>query len=173
MKILIAGDIASGKSTLIARLLENIPKKPYGFVTEKREAEDGRTGVFINGFAQAKIFTDENRVGIFGDTGGTGCRDAFEKKGMQLLSGIPLQSFVVMDEIGFMESCAPQFCRAILNILDGDYHVLAAVSLKDTPFLNRVRLHPKAKICRVSLSNRNDLYDRILAEIRADAGFTG
>ena len=47
MKILLCGDIDSGKSTLIRKLLEDMGKPPKGYITVRMPAVDGVSKVYL------------------------------------------------------------------------------------------------------------------------------
>jgi nucleoside-triphosphatase len=169
MKVVIIGAVGSGKSTLIQRLAAVIPIKPHGFATGRSPANgSGTATVHINRFGGDKLFITENQIGNCSSETGTGLPEGFEKAGIPLLAGLPPKSFVIMDEIGFMESCSPAFCRAVLDILEGDYQVLAAVSSKDTPFLRLVRTHSEVKVYEINEQNRDRLFEQILDDFRQD-----
>jgi nucleoside-triphosphatase len=75
----------------------------------------------------------------------------------------PKDSLILMDEIGFMESKAEVFCKAILKLLDGDIPVIAAVKEKNTPFLDQVKSHPNCRVFYIREDNRNELFEEVLA----------
>ncbi|MCI6811842.1 MAG: molybdopterin-guanine dinucleotide biosynthesis protein B [Lachnospiraceae bacterium] len=82
------------------------------------------------------------------------------------LSGFRTKNLILMDEPGFMESEAKDFCRSVLAILDGSTPVIAAVKDKDTPFLNAVRNHPNCRCFYLDEENREALYPHILAFVK-------
>ena len=90
--------------------------------------------------------------------------EVFDTLGVQLLRQ-PVTGILVMDEIGFMESGAEAFCRAVLERLDGDIPVLAAGRTgMDTPFLREVMRHPNAR-CLDMDPMRFEEYERQLRPI--------
>ena len=68
-----------------------------------------------------------------------------------------------MDELGFMESKAENFCSTVLRYLDGDIPIIAAVKDKSTPFLDAVKSHPNCKCFFISEENREELAEEVLA----------
>lgn len=170
MHILILGDVGVGKSTLIRRLVEDTGKTPYGFLTEKHRREPGEDArVYIHSPGKEKSYTEANCVGRCGEAVPVGFPEVFVSAGVPMLSGIPSGSLVVMDELGVMESGAEAFCRAVLDVLDGEYLVLAAVKNKDTPFLRQVLTHPRARVYRITPENREALYYKIKEDLREEA----
>ena len=71
-----------------------------------------------------------------------------------------------MDELGFIESDAPEFCSAVLRILGGPYYAIAAVKTMKTDFLDIVRAHRNAIVYSITIDNRNSLYEQILTDLR-------
>lgn len=163
MHTLITGEIGVGKSTLIKRLLAHTDRKIYGFVTEKRPFGAGER-LYINPAEGGRVY-GENVIGEIMPGRRGGIPEAFDRLGVPLLSGIPEGSIVLMDELGFMESRALDFCRAVLEVLDGEYQVIAAVKPRDTPFLKSVREHPNGRLYTVTAENRDGLYSQILREM--------
>jgi nucleoside-triphosphatase len=144
--ILIVGSNGVGKSALIRRLLGGVPRAVYGFRTrmEAPAAAGGAAPVHIHGAAGDSACTADNLVGTCRD-GRPTCFPAAFERAVPLLRDIPAGSLVLMDELGVMESEARGFCAAVLECLDGDNPVIAAVRDKSTAFLDAVRGHPQAK----------------------------
>ena len=168
LHILICGDVGTGKSTLIEKLLFHNKRPVYGFITRKlAEDQNGISQVYIHA-ANAKTLrcTAENRIGTCSSLGGHGNPEVFDTVGVRLLKAPP-GGVLLMDELGFMENEAYAFRAAVLHSLDGDIPVLAAVKDRDTPFLQAVRTHRNAKLYWITRGNRNALYEEILPTITA------
>ena len=75
---------------------------------------------------------------------------------------VPEDAVVEMDEIGFLEAKSEAFCQAVLQLMDGNRPVIAAVKDRDIPFLNRVREHPKARCFPITPENRDALREEVL-----------
>lgn len=165
MKIMLCGDIDSGKSTLIRKLLEDMGKPPKGYITVRMPAVDGVSKVYLYDIANppervedaAVIITIENEVREKHP-------ELLDTLGVQYLTDIPAGSVVVLDEIGSLESASPEFQKAVMRILSGDYTVLAAVKAANTDFLRRVRSHPDCELYIITPDNRDALYEQIKAE---------
>ena len=88
--------------------------------------------------------------------------EVFDGLGVQYLNA-GKDGILVMDEIGFMESGAERFCSAVLEALDGELPILAAVREgMDTDFLRRVKAHSKATV----IDMRPERFDEICAQLR-------
>ncbi|MDD5903075.1 MAG: nucleoside-triphosphatase [Oscillospiraceae bacterium] len=165
MKIMLCGDINSGKSTLIRKLLEDMGKPPKGYITVRMPAVDGVSKVYLYDIANppervedaAVIITIENEVREKHP-------ELLDTLGVQYLTDIPAGSVVVLDEIGSLESASPEFQKAVMRILSGDYTVLAAVKAANTDFLRAVRKHPDCELYIITPDNRDALYKQIKAE---------
>lgn len=165
MKIMLCGDIDSGKSTLIRKLLEDMGNPPKGYITVRMPAVDGVSKVYLYDIANppermedaAVIITIENEVREKHP-------ELLDTLGVQYLTDIPAGSVVVLDEIGSLESASPEFQKAVMRILSGDYTVLAAVKAANTDFLRAVRKHPDCELYIITPDNRDELYEQIKAE---------
>ncbi len=162
--IILRGARGVGKSTLIRRLLDAVPAKPGGFVTKKAPPDaDGVETIHIYPAGQPQIPTEENCVGA--------CRAGhlldrqtavFDALGTAYLSDTAGRNVLIMDELGFMETEAMVFQRAVLDALDGDVPVLAAVKNKAIPFLEEVCSHPNALVLYITEENRSVLFHELL-----------
>ena len=67
-----------------------------------------------------------------------------------------------MDEIGFLESDAEAFCKAVLAQLDGSLPVLAAVrSGMESAFLREVTGHPKVSCYNMCPERFEEFYQEL------------
>ena len=165
--ILINGRNGVGKSTLIRALLQSIPAPVYGVITKKEVVNaDGFYPVYIHRYGTEQHFSPDNLIGLCGDGKSLAFPETFDRYAAYLREDAGHAGLIVLDELGFLESDAAAFCGTVLDLLDGDIPVLAAVKPKDTPFLAAVRHHPKAEIFTVNESNRDALAGQVLAFLR-------
>ena len=170
MHALIVGERGVGKSTLIGRVLDALGRPVVGFETKKEDslADELRgSPVYIYEARRERVRTPENLVGYCKDHHFAASAEAFDRFAPRLRRPVPPGSVVLLDELGFMESQAAEFCAAVLALLDGDAPVLAAVKTKDTPFLEAVRSHPRARCFFITPENRDALYPQVLEFVRA------
>ena len=170
--ILIVGNPGVGKSTLIRRLLEHNSRPVCGFVTKMEPSEvNGLRSIYVHPAAQpehAWEYTGENLIGTCDTKIHNINLDAFDTLGVEYLSALPQNGLILMDELGFMEAGSVPFTQRVLEVLDGDIPVLAAVkSRTDIPFLEQVRSHPKATVCHITPENREELFHRLLPIIQS------
>ena len=102
MKILLCGDINSGKSTLIRRLVSDMGRRPRGYITVRMpEDESGISHVYLYDLSNPPEKIEDAQV-IMRIRG-----DKFERHpeymssiAAPILEGIPEGSLVVLDELG-------------------------------------------------------------------------
>ena len=166
MKILLCGDVNSGKSTMIRKLVADMGVPPRGYITLRLPAgADGKSYVYLYDIASPpENITDAQVIMSISDAGTERHPEYMDSLAASCLRGIPEGSLVVMDEIGTLESAAPVFQREVMRILSGNYSVFAAVKAQNTDFLRAVRRHPDCELYIITPENRDDLYAQIKAE---------
>ena len=164
--ILLCGRRRSGRSALIRRLLQGIDVPVFGYETLTLGTRpDGFHEIYLYPYGQERpVKREENHVADCDTRNRVVRSEVFNGLGVALLAE-ERPGILVMDEIGFMESGAEEFCRAVLERLDGDVPVLAAVRTgMDTPFLRQVMGHPNAR-CFDMKPERFAEYERQLRPI--------
>ena len=194
MHALIVGGQGVGKSTLIHRVLQTLEVPVCGYVTRKEpHLRDPQLGdpIYIYEADQPQIQTKENLVGycreqrplVYGET-----FDRFGEKlkeiaeadkrvidademGMEKnIAAVQKAPLILMDEIGVMERHSPAFCQAVLDLLDGDRPILAAVKYKDRPYLEQIRSHPRCRCFAITEENRDKLYEEVVKFVQEQIG---
>lgn len=160
--IIIAGKRHVGKSTLVNRLLEHTEAPLYGFRTASgRSMKEGCRSFFIHPAAAAeRIETEDNHIGDGNGISPVGYPEVFDNYGVKCLEAEP-GGIILMDELGFMEKDAKEFCARVLELLDGDIPVLATAKSghNDIEFLNKLLDHPNADVYEITTENRDELYE--------------
>lgn len=165
MKILLCGDINSGKTTLIQRLLADMSAAPRGYITVRMPEVDGVSNVYLYDIANPPERVEDAAVIMaISDTGTEKHPERLGTLGVRYLTDIPAGSVVVLDEIGSLETASPEFQKAVMRILSGDYTVLAAVKAANTDFLRAVRRHPDCELYIITPDNRDALYAQLKEE---------
>ena len=165
MHALIVGPRGVGKSTLIRRILQEQNRPVFGYETKKEEdLEDPLLGcpIYIYDAGTVHCQTAETCVGYHKGPDFDTFTAAFDRYAPKLAASVPEDAIVELDEIGFLEAKSEAFCHAVLQLLDGDRPVIAAVKDRDIPFLNQIREHPKARCFHITPENRDDLYEEVL-----------
>ena len=166
MHALIVGDRGVGKSTLIHRVLKELNRPVFGFETKKEEPlEDPVRGcpIYIYGAGKSHIRTPNNLIGYHKERDIPAITAAFDSYAPKLLEPVAKDAVVELDEVGFLEASAENFCHAVLHLLEGKNPVIAAVKNREHPFLDAVRNHPNARCFYITAENRDALYEEVLA----------
>lgn len=165
MKILLCGDINSGKTTLIQRLAADMDAAPRGYITVRMPAVDGVSKVYLYDIADPPEHVEDAAVIMaISDTGTEKHPELLDTLGVRYLTDIPAGSVVVLDEIGSLETASPEFQKAVMRVLSGDYTVLASVKAANTAFLRTVRRHPDCELYIITPDNRDALYAQLKDE---------
>ncbi len=166
--ILLCGERGAGKSTLIRRLLACSTRPLAGFFTERLSADEtGFHPIYLHPAGEPYRYEKANLLALCDARTHEAELAVFNGLGADCLYARPAQ-LIVMDELGFLEAGAERFTRAVMQALDGDVPVLAAVKARfDVPFLNAVRAHPNAVLYTVTPENREGLYQTLLPAIAA------
>lgn len=160
MHTFIVGPRHVGKSTLIQKVIQEIGLPVWGFATKKEDdLRDEKLGspIYIYDADQPRIQTEENLVGYCKDHHFQTNIEIFNNFAKRMTAPPSEDVLILMDEIGFMESKAEDFCNWIFHHLDGDIPVIAAVKDKSTPFLDAVKSHPNCKCFYIEEDNRDAL----------------
>lgn len=162
---LIVGPRQVGKTTLISRVLAQIGCPVWGVESKKEDhlatAALG-SPIYLYAAGSPHCQTPESLAGYCNNHCFTTIKETFDRYAIHLSAPVPDGHLVLLDELGFMESSSEAFCQAVLRLLDGDVPILAAVKNKNTPFLEKVRAHPKAKCFFITEENRDTLYPEVL-----------
>lgn len=157
--IFVTGSPGVGKTTLIQKVLDNIPPgiSSCGFFTNELRESGIRVGFEITtlnglrGILSHTRFKTKHRVGKYGvDVAG------FEELVLPFLHSEKTQIFVV-DEIGKMECFSEKFCLKMAALLDSDSPVFGSIALKGGGFIGEVRLRKDVEIVLVTHENRDSL----------------
>ena len=81
----------------------------------------------------------------------------FEEAGTSILANSDSADLIIMDELGFLESSAHKFKRAVLNALSGKVPVLGALRLGDVPWHRDIKGNPDVTVFDVCEENRSAL----------------
>ncbi|HKM41077.1 MAG TPA: nucleoside-triphosphatase [Methanocorpusculum sp.] len=164
--IFLTGDIQVGKSTIIHKVIEELGIIVGGFRTiGGNYAKDGSSDVFLLGMNEEPA-PDRIVAHRFGcGRGRTVYPGVFDTIGPRLLgdSSVPL---IIMDELGFLENDAVQFQNTVMSALDGSVLVLGVIRNKQTPFLDKVRAHPRVDVIFVTEKNRDEVFWQVLSFVQ-------
>jgi nucleoside-triphosphatase len=169
--ILITGSPGVGKTTLIASLIERLPGTAAGFLT--REVREG--GV-RRGFS---IETLDGRRAVLAEASSGGAHRVGKYhvltesiRDVAVPAILAPADFIVIDEIGKMETLSEDFVRAVYTVLDGPSVVIATIAAGGNAVIERIRQRRDARMFEVTRTNRDSLGDVILEHVRSSRADT-
>jgi len=165
-KILLTGRPGCGKTTLIKRIVNNLPRCAGGFFTEELRAGSSPTAfkiVTLDGeqavFAHVDLKTPQHLGKYRLDL------SALEKiGGGAVRHAIRARRLVVIDEIGPMEIRSAIFRETVNEALDSPESVsgvLATIFARSLPFTDAIKSRPDVTLIEVRPDNR----DRLVSEL--------
>jgi nucleoside-triphosphatase len=170
-KVLLTGRPGCGKTTLIKRVVNNLPRRAGGFYTEEIRGGGTRTGfkiVTLDGeeavFAHIDFLAaaGHNRLGKYGLD-----LSALEGFGVDAVRhAIRAQRLVVIDEIGPMEIRSAIFRDAVTEALDSEVAVLATIFARSLPFTDAIKSRPDVRLIEVRPENRERLVSELSDRLR-------
>jgi len=143
--IFLTGNIKSGKTTLIIKMIKELQLDPAGFMVA-RKGEIYNWQLFY--LLSAQEFCDGQYVDVKNDrVFATKLADGnwkidqeiFNKYGVNFLDNHQNKDIFVMDELGTFESKAFKFQKKVLKIIKSNVPVIGVIKNQNSTFLDRVR----------------------------------
>ncbi len=164
--LLLTGTPGVGKTTVIRKVLEALPKEIAvdGFFTEEVRERGERIGFQIVTFdgqrewLAHKGFPSPHRVGPYGVN--VAAIAAILVPALE--RGLRQADLIVIDEIAKMELSHPAFAEAVWRCLESPKLVLGVLQKSRLPFLDRVRAREDIWLWEVTKGNRNHLPSQIV-----------
>ena len=165
MHIFLTGEKKVGKTSIISNFLSSTGKSADGFVTYWEAHGDGKRSLFLAPFVkdgQAEkrylIAPDEGKGLNFSES----TINAFEEHGCDILNNSGRCDYIIMDELGFLETKAAGFRQTVMRLISGDTPILGVLKASQNEFLNTIRAHPKVLVREVTIDNRNEVLKWLL-----------
>jgi nucleoside-triphosphatase len=167
-KVLITGRPGSGKTTLIKRIVDELPQRCGGFYTEEIREHGIRVGFKVVAldddqavFAHVDFATSE-RLGKYRLD-----LSALEAVGVKAIrDAVRARRLVVIDEIGPMEIRSAVFRDAVSHALDSSVSVLGTIFARSLPFTDVIKRRPDVTIFEVRPDNRKKLVSELADKFR-------
>lgn len=164
-KLLLTGAPGCGKTTLLRRVLAQLPDElAGGFYTQEIRSGTERIGfemVTLSGRRATLAHVDfksSRRIGKYGVN-----LPALDEVAVpELIKAQQAGRLVIIDEIGPMEMFSTRFCQTVEEILRSTAAVFGTVVLRSTPFGDRVKSLPGMTVVHVTPQNRDRLVEEIL-----------
>jgi len=162
MHVFLTGPVRIGKSTVISRAIAGLPLGLLGgfrTVSMATSLPQALAEAYIVPAWEPKPALDRRHlIGIrWGEGLYTAFPNAFETGGLDILREQRPAHLLLMDELGFMEQQAPDFCLEVLTKLDETTPVLGVIKPQSGLLLDAVRQHPAVKVMEVTRENRDSL----------------
>ena len=161
--IFLTGEKRVGKSTIIQLLLAEKQVKAGGFLTIKTDAVfPGCSSLHLIRVGQEESPSEENL--IFRNLLGADplCAERFDALGCAAIAQSQNVDLILMDELGPRELEAKSFTACIMQVLDGDVPVIGVVQKADSPFLAKIKEHPKVQMVPITSENRESVFRQLL-----------
>ena len=162
-KVLLTGRPGCGKTTLVKRVVKNLPRRFGGFYTEEIRDHGTRVGfkvVALEGgeavFAHVDFATPE-RLGKYRLD-----LSALETVGVKAVrDAVRARQLVVIDEIGPMEIRSAMFRDAVNEVFESEVPLLATIFARSLPFIDAIKSRPDVTLVEVSPENREKLASQL------------
>jgi len=166
--LLVTGLPGTGKTTLIARLIQRLEGvRTAGFYTEELRVGGVRKGFEIVDFRGERLLLSHvdirggQRVGRYGvDVA------RFER----YLESVPFLSahtdLVIIDEIGKMECLSAKFRYLVVDLLDAPVMMVATIAFYGGGIIQDIKDRADVRLYRVTKDNRDSLAGEIEKDVR-------
>ncbi len=163
--ILLTGDPGIGKSTIVKKVISKLSCTKSGVYAEEDLLNGERVGFFVCTLDGRKAYLahqnmqSEFRVGPYGV-------NVKAINSLVIPAIVPTDAFVIIiDEIGLMQCCAPDFLPAVTQALDSEKSIFGTISLQNTEPLMEIKNREDVQIIEVTSENRNFLAEIILEHL--------
>ena len=168
--ILLTGKPGCGKTTLIRRLLENVPGDVGGFYTQEiREGGrrkgfeiitlDGERGILAHVDIQSSQRLGKYRLDLH----------ALERLAVPAIREAAAQgALVVIDEIGPMEIRSKEFRQAVVQTIQRGAKVLGTIVQRSMPFTDEIKRMPGVQVIKITLANRQEMQTSIQTMLKGE-----
>jgi len=168
MHIFLTGDIQVGKTTIIRKFLSKSRLPADGFMTYWEPDNDGGRSLYISPYSlnsqpveKYLIARDDGNQRLSLENMAV----TFDMRGSGILQDSGKRDIIIMDELGFLESNAEIFKRAVMRHIGGAVPILGVIRSRRTAFLDLIRAHPGVKVCEVTAENREAVLNWLLENI--------
>ena len=167
--IFLTGEVRSGKSTVMQKVLDRLDVTVGGFCSGSGDARgEQERWLYLWDAAGEPVCEESHRVAYITQEERRAFPERFDALGCEALrrareSKVDL---ILMDECGFLERDAKEFQTEVLRTLDGDIPVFGVVRLRSSGWTDAIRNHPKVTLITVTEENRNELPGQILSLLK-------
>ena len=170
--IFLTGEVQSGKSTVLDKVLDSLNLTLGGFRSGSGpDRHETTRWLYLWDAAGQPVYDEEHRVAYITPEKRCPYPDRFDVLGCAALrrakeNGTDL---IVMDECGFLERDAAEFQAEVLRTLDSDIPVLGVVRLRSDGWTDAIRNHPRVTLITVTKENRDALPEQIISLLQPNS----
>jgi len=163
--LLLTGPPRVGKTSLLVRALDGLPRETAcGFVTRELRRDGRRVGFAVETLAGGSAVLahvdvqSPHRVGRYRvDVAG------FESIALPAIDPARVTApLIVIDEIGKMECFSDRFRELVVAALGSDRAVLATIALRGDRFIESLKVRPEITMLHVTQHNRDQLVCHVI-----------
>jgi nucleoside-triphosphatase THEP1 len=164
--ILLTGPPRCGKSTVIEKLVKQIPMPVTGFFTREIREKGRRVGFSITtldgkeGVLAHEESKSRSKVGKYGVN-----IDQIDQIAVPSIIPSASDQIVIIDEIGKMECFSPLFRQTLIKTLNSENLVIGSIALKGGPFIQKIKEREDVLLVTVTETNRDSLAADLLKQI--------
>lgn len=162
--LFLTGDKQVGKSTLLRRLIEARQLDCSGFETQAFYLNGERRGFILHGRVDMPPFENDCIVcARIAEKKAAPVLETFNQNGVSiLLKSLESSSpYILMDELGRLESRAEAFVSQIFDTLNGEKRVLGILQKCDSALVNAIMTRSDVTVLTVTPENRDALLEML------------
>jgi nucleoside-triphosphatase THEP1 len=161
--IFLTGERGIGKSTVVKKVwnffVNNFPFVSIeGFLTKIQQQENNKRLLIFKSLGnKTELVLAENSKD---NTGMVLASDGFENASLILKKIDPKEKFIIIDELGYLESHCSAFQTEVLRLIHYSRLSLVVVRKMKTPFLDKIRSN--SRLIEVTVENREKIVNTII-----------
>jgi nucleoside-triphosphatase len=167
MHIFLTGEKRVGKTTTLKAFLSRTGATADGFVTYWEKHGDKERRLYLARYG-ADPKRDERYLVAPDEGDGLKFTEdtikTFDIHGSEILGDSGKNEYIIMDELGFLETKSPAFRQMVMHFISGDVPILGVLKSSRTEFLDAIRAHPKVIVREVTAENRDKVLQWLLAQ---------
>ena len=158
--LFLTGEKQVGKSTLLRRLIEAKQLDCAGFETQCFYLNGERRGFTLHGRVDMPPYENDCICcARIGEQKAAPVMETFSQNGVSILqkSLESAKPYILMDEIGRLESRSEPFCAQVLRTLDGNKRVLGVLQKCSSQLVEQIMHREDVTVLTVTMENREAL----------------
>lgn len=165
--LFLTGEKQVGKSTLLRRLIEERALDCSGFETRAFFLNGERRGFTLHGRVDMPPYENDCVVCVrIAEKKSVPVPEVFASSGTAILKK-SLEAdapYILMDELGRLESSIPAFTQQVISALDGNKRVLGVLQKCDSALIEQIKAREDVTVLVVTPENREELLDILKKE---------